>query len=315
VRGALKIVYLGNSRFPWTTETHLARTLEQMGHRVQFLQEDHYTIGQIHRAARGSDLVIYQRTWGKGAGLTDVWRDLESRGTVTASYHLDLYVGLEREATLVGDPFWSTQYVFTPDGDPASQPVFDRLGINHHWLPPAIVADEIGPGKIEERFAHDVIFVGSYHYHREWPYRAQLIDWLTETYGDRFRRYGSGAEVIRGAQLNSLVTSAKVVVGDSLCPGFTKPYYTSDRPFETIGRGGFLIMPWIRGLDEMFADRRHLVFYTYGDFDELRAQIDYYLDTPHERDRIREAGRAHVAEHHTYTHRLTEALKIMGFDQ
>ena len=58
--------------------------------------------------------------------------------------------------------------------------------------------------------------------------------------------------VIRGKELNDLYATAKVVVGDTLCKGFNYPYYFSDRLFETTGRGGFLIHPYIKGLEDYF---------------------------------------------------------------
>jgi hypothetical protein len=241
-------------------------------------------------------------------------RRLEVRGLVTASFHLDLYLGLGREVTLNGDPFWSTQWVFTPDGDPASEAEFERRGIRHVWSPPAVHGPECRPGVYEPKFAHDVVFVGSYPYpHAEWRYRNQLVEWLTSTYAGRFRRYGGGATLVRNEPLNNLYASAGVVVGDSLCPGFTKPLYWSDRLVETTGRGGALVWPWIDGVeDEGFRDGEHLRFYRFGDFDELRRVVDEMLADPVETKRMAMRGLAFVASRHTYRHRMARLLHTVG---
>jgi hypothetical protein len=202
--------------------------MESLGLTVRRLQEDAVTLEQIEAAGKESDLLLYTRTWGlpDPPRAIDVFRRIEAHGVPTASYHLDLYLGIGREATIAGDPFWSTQFVFTPDGDPTSQEEFERRGINHHYIRPGVYKPECRMGRVRARFRHDVVFVGSYPYpHPEWKYRDELVDFLAETYGRRFRRYGPGAQVIRNEPLNDLYASAKVVVGDSLCPGFTKPYY------------------------------------------------------------------------------------------
>lgn len=316
----MKILYVGNYGKPWCTEVHLAREMEGLDHTVDRFQEppgggNRQTLREIEARAEGCDLVMWTRTWGLPKEATDLWRRLEARCIATASYHLDLYVGLAREKHVATDPFWTTGHVFTPDGDPNSAAWFAERGINHHYLPPAVVSDECTPGTSRPEFDHDVVFVGSAakNYHPEWPHRRALLDWLAATYGDRFHHYGVGSRIVRGQDLNDLYASAKVVVGDSLSPpGHVR--YWSDRVYETVGRGGFLFHPRVPGLEEHFVDGEHLMFYDYGDFDGLGAVIDQTLALPEFRCTVAAAGQAHVAAHHTYRHRLTEALAVIASD-
>jgi spore maturation protein CgeB len=46
---------------------------------------------------------------------------------------------------------------------------------------------------------------------------------------------------------------------------------------------------------------------------DLYNKIAYYLNHPQEREAIREAAMNHVRLHDTYTNRLTEVLRVMGF--
>lgn len=324
--GYVRVLYVGNYRHPWCTETHLARELEGLGRDVVRMQEppgggNLGTVDAIEHAVEAyrPDLVMWTRTWSLPRAATDLWRRLERRGIVTASYHLDLYLGLQRESKMADDPFWTTQHVFTPDGDPGSARTFAARGINHHWSPPAVVSDECTPGTFRAEFAHDVVFVGSYDYHPEWPWRRELCDWLAETYGPRFRRYGGGTTPgpIRGQDLNDLYASAKVIVGDSLClPG--RVNYWSDRLFETIGRGGFLLMPTVPGLIEFLGQDgwQACDWWSDGSLDDLARHIDLWVDPAHDEERraIAKFGQEHVAAHHTYRHRLAAALQTMGFD-
>jgi hypothetical protein len=307
------IAYVGNFSLPYCTEVHAARTLEQLGHTVHRLQENGFTPAGLAAALErlNPGLFLFTRTWGKTVRMGHLDR-LRARGIPSASYHLDLYLGLARDGGIDRDPFWRTDHVFTPDGDPASAVEFARRGINHHYLPPAVVADECYLADVP--LEHDVVFVGSRRYHPEYPYRPALLDWLASTYGPRFRWYGAeNGGVVRGEALNRLYASTRVVVGDSLIlPGRSK--YCSDRRYETPGRGGFMIQPWIAGIDDGFVDGVNTVFYQHGDFAQLEDLICHYLDPASDvaRERIRRAGHEHVKVNHTYTHRLTAAFDTIS---
>lgn len=300
---AMKVIaYVGNFSQPFCTEVHIANTLERLGHQVIRLQED-----KTDNPVVDCDLFLFTRTWGNTVTL-DHLAQYEAKDIPTASYHLDLYVGLQREDGLDDDPFWRTKFVFTPDGDPNSAKVFKKKGINHYYMKPGVDKAECSISDVPK--TKDLIFVGSKSYHAEWPYRPKLITWLRDVYGERFEHWGhDGLGTIRNEPLNQLYASTKVVVGDSLClPGHT--YYWSDRVYETLGRGGFLIHPYIKGLEEEFIDGQHLVFYEYGNFEELKAKIDWFLAHPFERETIRQAGHLQVKNNCTYDERLSKMMSI-----
>lgn len=318
---SLHAFFIGNFRHPWCSEIHFARDIEALGHKVTRLQEpvggknSERFVREMERKAlrERPDVVFFTRTWGLPPSTTQTWRRLERAGITTASYHLDLYVGLNRQAGLADDPFWTTQHVFTPDGDPHSAEYFQRLGINHHWSPPAVVSDECEPGTWRDACDYDVVFVGSRGYHPEWPWRTQLLDWLADRYGPRFRRFGGDCPEgpTRGADLNDLYATARVVVGDSLClPGHTR--YFSDRYWETVGRGGFLVGPRVPGIEEHFTDGEHLRLYEYGDLDALGRMVDAAIDDPEGCRLIAKQGQAWVRERHTYRDRFKAAFLTMG---
>jgi hypothetical protein len=158
-----------------------------------------------------------------------------------------------------------------------------------------------------------VVFVGSKNYHPEWPWRGQLIQWLRDTYGSRFTHVGGDGDTgtLRGDTLNRMYTNSKVAVGDTLCLGFDYPYYASDRLFECPGRGGFNLFPRIKGLEEWFVEGEEIAFYEYGDFDQLKFLIDYYLEDEGRREHIRRAGHERVKAEHTYRHRWETILQTV----
>ena len=309
----LRIAYVGNFKPSHSTETHLARTLTQMGHTVTRLQEDDLTPAGLTQALSRMDrpdLFMFTRTWGRTV-TADHLAWLRTQGIPSVSYHLDLYVPLQRNGGIGTDPFWNTDFVFTPDGDKRSAAEFERLGINHRHMLPGVVRDEcyIAEGVTPTR---DVIFVGSGPgYHEEWPYRGELLRWLAKTYGPRFRHYGGRGQAIRGYALNRLLASTKVVVGDSLVVGFDWLGYCSDRREELPGRGGFQVGPRIGGLDDGYEDGVNTAFYDFGDFPGLRDIVDHYVANDGERERIRRAGHEHVKAHHTYDNRIARMFEIL----
>jgi spore maturation protein CgeB len=94
--------------------------------------------------------------------------------------------------------------------------------------------------------------------------------------------------------------------------GFNYPYYTSDRLFESTGRGGFTIYPRIKGLEEYFEDGKEIVFYEHGNLEDLSSKIDKYLKDDAEREKIRMAGHEKTKNDHTYLNRWTEIMNELG---
>ena len=318
----LQVAYIGNFSQPYCTEVHISKTLQSMGVVVHELQEDTFNVrqwGQVIRA-KEVDVVLFTRTWinashDKAAELTQLFKELSDEGKTVASYHLDLYMGITREDSLNGDPFWSTDYVFTPDGDPASQEKFGNLGISHYYIRPGVFKGECYIGEYNPKMSHKVAFVGTVQgYHREWPYRQVVHNWLKDTYGDDYGKYGHPEQIVRNEQLNNLYASTNAIVGDTLCPGFNKPSYWSDRVYETVGRGGCLIHPYIEGMESEFTDGKHLLYYEYGDFGSLKQKIEMLNDDPDLRAYLRVNGVTKVYQDCTYNNRLKQAFKIMGFD-
>lgn len=315
----MKIAYVGNRKNlasdgkSFNTENHIALTLEKMGHEVKFIQEDEIQPNTLAGLVEGSDMFLWTRTWPDRVTHNDL-RVIESMGIPTVSFHLDKYTGIARDGGMsMGSAFWSTEYVFSPEGSTEAKRIFEAHGINQFYLPAGVFEDECYIAEPEIRYMHDIVFVGggSQYGHKEWPYRAQLVKWLQDTYGPRFKKYGHPEETIRGEELNKLYSSAKIVIGDSLCKDFTDSYYYSDRIFETTGRGGFMIHPYIPGITDHFVDRKEAVFYSFGNFTQLKSLIDHYLADHEERENIRRSGFLKTATKNSYTRRMERMLDIL----
>lgn len=311
----MRIAFLGNWQVSYSSESHHAASLESLGHTVVQLQEGRATGEQFLDEALKSDLAVVVHTHGWRTGglpLDQALLTLKDAGIPTVTFHLDLWLGLKRQRDLDQDPFYRTiGHFFTADRLMADW-FNEHTDVKGHYLPAAVYDRECYITDQPSPHSNDVVFVGSRGYHPEWPYRPQLVDWLKTTYGPRFTHVGGDGQTgtIRGDDLNRLYAGSKIAVGDTLCLNFDYPDYFSDRVFESLGRGAFIIHPWIKGIDDLFDDGKHLVTYKYGDFEQLQFLIDYYLDDANteEREQIRRAGHEHVKANHTYTHRWQAIL-------
>lgn len=311
----MKVCLLGNFRAPYCSENDYLWTMrERLGLEVAALQETEATGDAVLEVAGSADVFFWVHTHGwqtPGRPMAEVLSALRERGVPSFAYHLDLYMGIGRwreyqqhEYMKLVDHFFSVDKLMA-----------DWLNANTktrgHFVRAGVVERDC---YLQDRpKTHDVIFVGSYRYHREWPYRRQLIDFLKRTYGERFEHWGPhGKGLVRGADLNELYASTKVVVGDTLCMGFKYPYYTSDRAYEVLGRGGFLVHPRIVGMEEELAGGEHLAYYQFSDWPGLKRTIDHYLSADDERETIRRAGHEKVAADCTYTNRLRQIFETLG---
>lgn len=306
----MKIVFVGNFRVDFTSETHHSNTLESLGHKVTRLQESEVDTNLILQLGIQSDLVVWVHThgWVTPGDITAMSQRLREAGIPLINYHLDLWFGLDRQKDLDDVYYKAIHHFFTVDHLMADY-LNDNTDTIGHYMPAAVYDKEVYIHKAYDpnNFEHEVIFVGSREYHKEWPYRPELIDWLKANYN--FTLVGrDGIGVVRGDNLNRLYAKSKIAIGDTLNIGFKYPYYSSDRLWESIGRGAFTIYPRIKGLEKHYKDREEVVYYKHGDFENLRKQIDYYLAHDEEREKIRLEGQYKTKISGTYINRWHDIL-------
>lgn len=334
-----RVVYVGNFASPHSTENDLRKSFEQLAWDVDTWQEGEFLTdvatnwGACLERCSQADLVMHtmtQGSYGPAEQIIALWDELRERDVPTASYHLDRFYGLksvkdsgpQRHDLPRVHPMFKVADVFTADGDHDED--FARDGVNHHFLRPGVLAEEAHDSEAYPPWVGrwDVAFVGSSGYHPEWPHRPELVNWLRNTYGDRFIHIGPGSsqtvtddggrelDRLRGHWLNRFYASVPVTVGDS-CLLRRDGRYTSDRPYECWGRGGFLIHPGVYGLVEAIGDYPGHSWNP-GDWDNLRFEIDRCVADPAVREAYRTRLAAEVRAHHTYTHRVQSMLDTIG---
>ena len=314
------IVFLGNFEVSYSSENHHAKSLESLGHTVCKLQERTIKDSFVLEQAMKSDLFIWVHThnWATPGrlGMAHVLEELKKANIPTMTYHLDLWFGLERQKDLEEDDFYKTIGHFFATDKLMTDWFNENTNVKGHFLPAGVYDKEcyIHEDYNKDKFDYDVIFVGSKRYHHEHKYRAELIDFLRRIYGKRFLHVGGDGDTgtVRGNDLNRIYAKSRIAVGDSLNIDFNYPYYTSDRLFESTGRGGFTIYPRIKGLEEYFVDGEEIIFYEHGNLEDLKSKIDKYLDDNSTRELIRLNGHERTKQEHTYIHRWATIIKELG---
>lgn len=314
----MHVAYRGNFGVSFSTESHVAASLEHLGHTVVRLQEDKVSWAETIKACERADLFLWTSTHSYALKWDGAAKAVETLNEMlpTAAFHLDLFFGLNRSGSVTREPWFKLKFCFTADGDHPEE--FEAAGVNHHWSLPGVYHAECQLGSARDKFKSDLAFVGSWqgHYHQEWRGRFDLVEWLRNGYGTSVRFWPEpGKHAVRGLELCDLYASVKIVVGDS-CFADTAKRYTSDRVYETVGRGGFLLYPRIEAVEAELIDKVHLCYYTPGDWDELRDLVKHWLhpDQDAQRAAIRKAGSAFVREHCSYLNRLTAMLGVMGLE-
>lgn len=300
----MKIAIYGNFSIDYCSEVHYAKTLRSMGHEVVELQEPRVSAQKLVEVANSSDMFVWIHT--HGWNTPNMLDALKAIKVPTVAYHLDLYMGLQRWKEYEYSEYIHVDHFFTVDKLMADW-LNENTNTKGHYLLPAVYDQEAyATEHIDSRYVgKQVMFVGSKGYHPEWPYRPRLIDWLRQTYGDKFLHVGGDGDTgtVRGHKLNLIYNTVPIAIGDTLNIDFDYPYYTSDRLFESIGRGGFTIYPRIKGVEDILKDKEEVAWYQHGNLNDLKNKIEYYLNNPEEREQIRRAGHAKVKAEHTYKNR------------
>jgi GT2 family glycosyltransferase/glycosyltransferase involved in cell wall biosynthesis/tetratricopeptide (TPR) repeat protein/SAM-dependent methyltransferase len=180
-------------------------------------------------------------------------------------------------------------------------PAFAAAGVRRlGWLPAACEPE------IHRRFAvpkaYDLVFVGQTlpQWHQD---RVRLLE--------RLRQAGFDLRVDSRVleEMALLFSRARLVFNRSLNGDLNM------RVFEALASGSMLLtdrLPAAAGLEDLLADRRHLVLYDDADLEDLAR---YYLDHESEREAIAAAGYQEAIGHHTYGHRVDALLSdVFGAD-
>ena len=159
---------------------------------------------------------------------------------------------------------------------------------------------------------HELLFVGD----SLGRFRQTVKDLLPTRY--EFSLYGRNWEqylpkeyikgqYINNEELNSYYGSCDILLNDHW-PEMREKGFLSNRLFDGLASGAFLVTDAVEGLEEDLPDG--VVAYD-GTKEDLKRKIDYWMTHPQKRIDNAEKGRKNVAENHTFYQRARKLIEYM----
>lgn len=196
----------------------------------------------------------------------------------------------------------------------------DNLAVRTHYLPECGDVDETFADswttQAESDFACDITIAGNFYPYRQ-AFFSRLADYDVRIWGNpppRWMITGPTEPMIQnryltGKDLARAYRAARIVI-NSLHPA--EIWGLNARAFAVNADGGFQMVDWRPGLDQLFVDGEELI--AFHNYEDLRRKIDYYLPREDERRRIARAGFERVRRDHTYSARLQLLLATVHGD-
>ena len=210
----------------------------------------------------------------------------------TAAYMIDSHLNLSTHLA------WAPRFDWVFVAQRAYIDEFRAAGCGRvRWLPLACDPGIHGKAQLAKR--HDLGFVGSLT--SEHPVRRDRLARLAQRFDVHIER-----SFLR--DMARTFSASRIVFNDAVKDDLNM------RVFEGLASGSMLLTDRAvgSGLDEMFVDRRHLVYYDDATLEDL---VEYYLGHADERESIAAAGCAEVLRWHTYDHRVeTLVHAVLGDD-
>lgn len=172
----------------------------------------------------------------------------------------------------------------------------------------------------EKMFGGDIGFIGNLGIDKFHPGRMELLEYIIDngldlkiygnffdkaTVSEKLKQHHSGFSVINEF-FATTCGATKIIVGIDAHPEIELA--NSVKVYRVLCAGGFYLTNRTLGLDKVFKDGVHLVYY--DNKKDLIEKIIYYLTHEEERKKIADAGKKEVLKH-TYKVRLKEMIEIV----
>jgi len=188
---------------------------------------------------------------------------------------------------------------------------YERAGAKRAVFIPSGVDPEyhriVPPGQF---YRSECAFIGKAVY----PERIALVRSLAQNfdlavYGSGWEEFGIATRLdeVDVPHYRRICSSAHIMIG--IDKSSEMELYFSNRTWFTLGCGGFLLTRYVPGLEEMFTNHEHLVWFR--DSEEALELVRHYLPRPRERMRIAGAGHRFVHQHYPVDRMAREILRVV----
>lgn len=136
--------------------------------------------------------------------------------------------------------------------------------------------------------------------------RTEMVEFLQSTYGDNFKGWGMGYSKMVNQQEEVLIYNCtKIAITQN---NFYRSRYCSDRVFRAMGSGAMVIQQYYPEINKDFTSG---VTSVWVNFEQLKSEIDKYLENEMLRFAKARAGAEYVRERHSWFNRVIELQQIL----
>ena len=147
---------------------------------------------------------------------------------------------------------------------------------------------------------NNVAFIGNLRSEERRDYLETLANKIggIDVYSQDYETMGNWSKVINmhsaidRVKMRQVCGETKIIIGDKFEMGADfkngAEYYWSNRIYQILGSGGFYLTPYIKGLEEEFENKKHIVWVE--SMDEMVKKIKYYLRYNKKREKIARDG-------------------------
>lgn len=191
------------------------------------------------------------------------------------------------------------------------------------FLPCAADADFHRPIQVseaeKESLGADVVFVGTYANEPRSEYLESLCKegYDIKIFGNGWEKHPKSSCLWRRGAIQDKALYAedmsKILVSNKIALAFVRKHNNETlacRTFEIPACGAFLLHERTSKTGEVFEEGRDAEFF--GDYEEMKKKIDFYLQHDAERAQIAKSGREKVLAKHLMLHRVREIIAVFG---
>lgn len=187
-------------------------------------------------------------------------------------------------------------------------PLYEQHGIpTAYWQ----IAYEPVPDDLPIERGHDLLFMANPYSEsrRELATVLREISPNTGLYGYSWGETGSGNTFYDFARGAALYRNCKIAIGDNQ---YGNKGFVSNRLFEALANGAFLLHEAIPGLEELTGLIDGVHYVSWRGYEDLRAKARSYLANEKARRAIAEQGEAFVRMYHSFDVRVDELFALIA---
>jgi spore maturation protein CgeB len=179
--------------------------------------------------------------------------------------------------------------------------------------------------EIPEKFKCDIGFIGSLN-GEIYSKRREILSRVCEFFKDKYKIKLFGQKIKKGESFYEILNKfhsgekvyfenfkkvclgSKIIIDIGSNASCEEIGAISQKVFMITGCGGFLILHYIKGIENFFEIGKEIE--VFRNIDELFKKIDYYMENKEEREKIAKRGMKKTLKEHTYKKRIEKIFEI-----